>query len=361
MYKRSETFAEGHRNHTVKLIVYGSSLCAMVCSSLFIVWFVAPDRYNEATEETEKGDLRYAEVRPTWRRHYLCEVISGTETKKRPKPIGYEPKAGELCALDNQANLRIFSPHLFGVDQDGKDIFLRSLVSLSVYFFATLIAIPSAFLLGIPLGILGTDLWKGFASHLKYPARGIIDILESMPKYITLFLVIILIPSGIRTIEISDRITWHNFYWLSLFVGILAAPKIAKLLIERIDLFKEREFIQAAETMGISRRHIILTHILRYNCLPPFLVQVPVLIADLVIIEISLNYLREYTNWPISITVHRFPSLGRMLIDGRGYLFDSSWIIIFPLLIALLWTLVNYGFFQELSKYFSRHRISTEL
>ncbi len=279
------------------------------------------------------------------------------------KPSSYEPQSGETIFSDKQGERVIFSSHLFGTDSEGRDVLLRTLVSTRVYVLPTLIAIGFSVLPGILLGILGADIWTGsLAKTIRWLAQCLMDVFEAMPKYITILLVVIFIPHELRSFE-WHGIHWHGFYWLSIVLGILSAPKLGKLIMERIDILKKREFIEAAVAMGMSRFRVASKHVLRYNCLPLFLTQAAALMTDVILIEIILSYLADVSpKWARGITVASpDPSWGNILVDGRHYLFEHWWINLFPLLMVLLWISVAYMVAYGLSRILAQQRASTEL
>jgi peptide/nickel transport system permease protein len=260
-----------------------------------------------------------------------------------------------------EGKTKIFSTHIFGTDSQGRDVFIRTVVSVRVYLLPILIALIFSVFGGILLGILGADIWTGFMVNLRFFAQCLMDVLEALPKYITILLAIILIPPELRHFQ-WHGINWYGFYWLSIILGVLSVPKLSKLIMERIDILKKREFIEAADAMGISKFKVAFKHVIRYNCLPLFLTQAAVLITDVILIEIVLSYLTDGTEWGRGITVvEPNPSWGNILVSGRYYLFDSWWINLFPLLIALLCISAAYMFAHGLNKIFSQQRTSTEL
>jgi peptide/nickel transport system permease protein len=73
------------------------------------------------------------------------------------------------------------------------------------------------------------------------------------------------------------------------------------------------------------RRHvprIVLAHILP-NASTPVLVQASVLMAVAILVEASLSFLGVGVRPPV-------PSLGLMLADGRGFMTQAPWMVVFP-------------------------------
>jgi len=139
-------------------------------------------------------------------------------------------------------------------------------------------------LLGIPLGIMGAELWGGFWKILTFLSQSFMDMLEAMPKYITILLAIIIIPPATRAFRIGF-LQWYGFYWLTMVLGILNAPKIGKLIMEEINALQKREFIESATAMGLSKFAVASKHVLWYNCVPLFITQAAILTAEVILIE----------------------------------------------------------------------------
>ncbi len=278
-----------------------------------------------------------------------------------PKPASYKPKSDEVVFRDASGELKVFPAHLLGTDSQGRDIFRRTIVGARVYILPSIMAIVFSIFLGILLGILGANIWSGWLAGLRFFTHCLMDVLESLPRYITILLAIILIPPESRHFQ-WHGINWYGFYWLSIVLGILSAPRLGKLIMERIDVLRKREFIEAARALGISKFKVAFKHVIRYNCLSLIFTQAVALISEVMLLEIVLSYLTDGTEWGRGITVAEpEPSFGNILVSGRYYLFDSWWISLFPLLALLLTASVIYMFAHGLNRIYTRHRTSTEL
>jgi ABC-type dipeptide/oligopeptide/nickel transport system permease subunit len=73
---------------------------------------------------------------------------------------------------------------------------------------------------------------------------------------------------------------------------------------------------------------LVLTHILP-NAAAPILVQASVLMAIGILIEAALSFLGVGVGPPT-------PSLGLMLADGRGFMVQAPWMVVFPGLAVML-------------------------
>ena len=276
------------------------------------------------------------------------------------KLASYHPQSTEVVLTNIEGRPKVFPAHPFGTDSQGRDVLSRTLASIRVYPLPCLIAIVFSVSLGLLFGIFGADIWTGWLAKLRFFLQCLMDVLEALPKYITILLAIILIPPAARQFQWYG-IHWYRFYWLSIIIGVLSAPKLGKLIMERIDLLKKREFIEAADAIGMSKFRVALKHVIRYNCLTLLLTQAAALVTEVIMAEIVLSYLTEGRDWGRGITVvEPNPSLGNILVNARHYLFDSWWISFFPLFILVLWISAAYMFAHGVNRMFVQRRNSIE-
>ena len=102
----------------------------------------------------------------------------------------------------------------------------------------------------------------------------------------------------------------------------------ARLARAQVLALKQREFVEAARSLGASDARIILRHILP-NTLPPLLVQASIGMAGAVLSEATLSFLGLGVPPPS-------PSWGAMLNDARSHLFDAPHLVFFPALAVML-------------------------
>jgi peptide/nickel transport system permease protein len=85
---------------------------------------------------------------------------------------------------------------------------------------------------------------------------------------------------------------------------------------------RERYFVEAARSIGVSNRTIVLRHILP-NCVTPILVQATIDFGTVILAEGSLAFIGLGTQPPA-------PDWGLMVSQGRSYILDQWWISTFP-------------------------------
>jgi peptide/nickel transport system permease protein len=240
--------------------------------------------------------------------------------------------------------------HPFGTDPEGRDLYRRTLQAFWVYLVPGLIAAGISIGLGTLFGLCAEGLGKGIlprsASFFSY---SLMDALESLPKYMFVLLAITILEDP-------------NFYHIIIILGILNSSKLGKIIAEKIKQFKEREFIEASEALGLSRTDIVLRHILFYNCSYLFIVQFFVQLVEVIIVEVSLSYLGKISNWGLGVTIQEpLPSYGNILIIGMDHLSNMWWISFFPLSVLVLNILLLCWVADNINKRFNpQHQIVQE-
>jgi peptide/nickel transport system permease protein len=220
------------------------------------------------------------------------------------------------------------SAHLFGVDQIGRDVFSRTIygarVSLVVAFAST--AITTVF--GVFCGL--------FAGYY----RGWIDTLIS--RTIDAFLAI---PYLLLAIGLASACSFGTGC-----VGGLIKPGIpvviaviaitswtypARIIRGQVLSLREKEFIDAARSLGASDLRIIVKELLP-NLTAPIIVFASTFLPTAILFEAALSFLGVGVQPPT-------PSWGQMISDAAPNVASQWWYMLFPGL-ALLFTALAFNF-----------------
>jgi peptide/nickel transport system permease protein len=125
-------------------------------------------------------------------------------------------------------------------------------------------------------------------------------------------------------------VAFFGSHW-SILVLVMAATSwmdIARVIRAEVMSLKERDFIKAAQVLGLSRARIIFRHLLP-NALAPVIACAALRLADVILIESSLSFLGLGVQPPAV-------SWGSIIRDGRDVLASAWWIATFPGLAILL-------------------------
>jgi peptide/nickel transport system permease protein len=195
--------------------------------------------------------------------------------------------------------------HWLGTDQLGRDLLSRILYGGQASLQVGFIAVGIALFVGVALGLIA-GYWSN--SWLEVIIMRAMDALLAFPALVlALALVAALGPN------LQDAI---------IAIGIVGIPAYARLTRGQVLSVRERDYIEAARTVGATDFRIILRHILP-NVTAPLIVQSSLGIAFAILAEAGLSFLGLGVQPPT-------PSWGEMLNSGRGYLEIDPWLIIGP-------------------------------
>ena len=99
-------------------------------------------------------------------------------------------------------------------------------------------------------------------------------------------------------------------------------PILARVVRAAVLAAKAEVYVEGARALGAPVPRLVLRHILP-NSTTPVLVQASVLMAIAILVEAALSFLGVGVKPPT-------PSLGLMLADGRGFMLQAPWVVVFP-------------------------------
>jgi peptide/nickel transport system permease protein len=122
-------------------------------------------------------------------------------------------------------------------------------------------------------------------------------------------------------------------------IGIVLAPPFARVVHGATLSLKQREFVEAARSMGATHVRLLVRHILP-NVMGEALVLAGVLTASAIRIEASLSFIGLGVSPPT-------PTWGNMIRDGTPVLLNAPWLAVVPgvaiLISVLAFNLVGDG------------------
>lgn len=224
--------------------------------------------------------------------------------------------------------------HFLGTDYLGRDLLNRLMLGTQAYLVPGIMAVFIAIFFGSLLGSLTIFANRYFKTLIKYTT----ELLQTMPRLVLLLLVIAIFEPDI--------------YYIMLVIGITNIPGIAILVSRRIDILRNKSFIEASIANGTPLATLIFKHILWYNCRALLIAQAALGMAEAVLMETSLSYLGFGVQEPT-------PSWGNMVQAGTNYLLQGKlWSSSIPAIAIMLVLLALYLVADVLIKRSERKRLS---
>ena len=198
----------------------------------------------------------------------------------------------------------LVNAHWFGTDSLGRDVLVRSLeggrISLLVAFAATLVSLLIGVSYGAVAGYFGgaIDEWMMRA----------VDILYALPF---LFLVILLMV-----------LFGRNLMLVFVAIGAINWLDMARVVRGQAMALRQREFVLAAHTHGMTHAAILWRHILP-NLAGVVLVTVTLTIPQVILTESFLSFLGLGVQEPAT-------SWGPLINEGARAMEQTPWALLFP-------------------------------
>jgi peptide/nickel transport system permease protein len=166
-------------------------------------------------------------------------------------------------------------------------------------------------MLGLTLGLIGAY----FGGRIDTIVMRLVDLHLSFPPILVALILLAILGRGLENIIFALIIVqWATF----------ARMARATALSER-----GREYIEAAQSLGLSQTRILMGHLLP-NCLPPLMVLYTVEIASAIALEATLSFLG------VGLPATQ-PSLGLLIANGFQFVLSGQyWISVFPGIALLL-------------------------
>jgi oligopeptide transport system permease protein len=194
--------------------------------------------------------------------------------------------------------------HWFGTDKLGRDQLTRIMyggrVSLGVGLAATLVSLTIGVLYGAISGLVGG---KTDAVMMR-----LVDILYALP--FTVFVILLMVYFG------------RDIVLLFVAIGAVEWLTMARIVRGQVQALRKQEFIEAAFALGLSRRRIILRHMIP-NVLGPVAVYTTLTIPAVMLLEAFLSFLGLGVQPPMS-------SWGTMIKDGSEVMEEFPWLLMIP-------------------------------
>lgn len=224
----------------------------------------------------------------------------------------FAPLVSPYTPTGMRVSQRLLAPslsHWLGTDEFGRDVATRIIYGARASLGISLAVVVSSVLVGTVAGLVA-----GYFRTLDGIIMRIVDAMMSLPDILlAIFLVAILGASAANVI---------------LALSIVYVPRVVRVVRGSTLVVRELPFVEAAQVLGVSTRHILTRHIL-LNVASPILVQATFIFAYAILAEAGLSFLGAGV--PPEV-----PTWGTMIATGQQYADRAIWVVLFPgLAIAL--------------------------
>jgi peptide/nickel transport system permease protein len=218
-----------------------------------------------------------------------------------PMLAPYDPNAQDIT------NSKLLAPswdHPFGTDELGRDVLSRIMagtrISLRVAVVVLFFAVVTGTIIGAISGFVGgmTDeiLMRFTDMFLAFPA----------------FVLAIAIAASLGKSLNNTMIALSTVFW----------PWYARLVRAQVLAIKQRDFVDAARSIGLTPSRLLMRHILP-NAISVVIIQVTLDVGYAVLATSSLSFIGLGAQPPL-------PEWGTMMSTARNYFRDAWWYITFP-------------------------------
>jgi len=194
--------------------------------------------------------------------------------------------------------------HLFGTDELGRDLLVRTLIGGRVSLLVGLLATLVSMTIGVVWGAVA-----GFAGgRVDSVMMRIVDMVYAVPYLLIAILVVTVFGRDILLVVAAIA----SLSWLDM----------ARVVRGQTLSIKSREFVEAARAIGVPTWRIIFQHVVP-NLMGVVVIYTSILVPGVILSESVLSFLGLGVQEPMT-------SWGVLIHDGAAVMGASPWMILFP-------------------------------
>jgi len=212
----------------------------------------------------------------------------------------------------------VSAQHWMGVEPGtGRDILSRVIAGLTVSLVVATLAVIFSVVVGVIIGIISGTA----GGRVDWFFSRIIDFVLSFPQTLMLIALSTIVIDILQGAMGTDR-TPASMVFMILVMGFFGWPYFARIIRGQVLSLKEREFIEAAKSLGASPRRIYFKELLPHLW-APILVYATLIMPQNIATEAALGFLGVGIQAPT-------PSFGSILNDSVHYATSDPAYFIFP-------------------------------
>ena len=199
-----------------------------------------------------------------------------------------------------------------GSDQLGRDILSRLIWSTQISMLVGFVPVSIIFLVGVTVGLLA-GYHGGWTDQVL---MRITDVIYAFPDLLFLFILM----ATLRNTAFGD--IQGGLFLIFTAIAIVNWVGMARLVRGQVLALKEREFVEAARSIGAPARRIMTRHLFP-NILAPVIVSVAFGIPSAMLAEATLSFFGIGIKPPT-------PSWGVMINEGFVVFSTTAWPVLLP-------------------------------
>ncbi len=220
-----------------------------------------------------------------------------------------------------------------GTDTVGRNVAAGLAYGGRVSLLVGLVSTLAALLIGIPVGALAGY----FGGRVDDLLMRVTEFFQTVPSFALAIVIVAIFQPSVVSITLA--------------IGIVSWPPVARLVRGEVMSLRQREYIEAAILQGLSTPAIILRQILP-NAVSPIIVMASLMVASAILLESSLSFR--------GLGDPNLMSWGYMIGAARTVIRQAWWLSLFPgvaiVLTVLALNLIGESLNDALNPRLSRRR-----